>query len=222
MMKMIGDRITQICQQLPDTVRLIAVTKQVGITAMREAYSAGVRNFGENRVQEAINKQAQLQDLSGIIWHLIGHLQTNKVRKALQHFHWIHSVDSLKLAQYLDQVAGELALKPKICLQVKIAPDPDKYGWNREQLLEDLPQLNQLNNLEIKGLMTILPLGLDGAENLYLFKQVDQLAQYIKQENWSNIKMQELSMGMSADYLSAIQAGSTMIRLGQMIFGERS
>ncbi|HEY9703084.1 MAG TPA: YggS family pyridoxal phosphate-dependent enzyme, partial [Allocoleopsis sp.] len=206
MMKKIGDRITQICQQLPDTVRLIAVTKQVEITAMREAYSAGVRNFGENRVQEAINKQAQLQDLSGIIWHLIGHLQTNKVRKALQHFHWIHSVDSLNLAQYLDQVAGELALKPKICLQVKIAPDPHKYGWNSQQLIEDLPQLNQLNNLEINGLMTILPLGLEGAENLHLFKQVDQLAQYIKQQNWSNIKMQELSMGMSADYLYAIQA----------------
>ncbi len=222
MMKMIGDRITQICQQLPDKVRLIAVTKQVEITAMREAYSAGIRNFGENRVQEAINKQAQLQDLSGIIWHLIGHLQTNKVRKAIQHFHWIHSVDSLNLARYLDQVAGELALKPKICLQVKVAPDPNKYGWNSEQLLEDLPQLNQFNNLEINGLMTILPQGLNGGENVYLFQQTYELAQYIKQKNLSNIKMQELSMGMSADYLCAIQAGSTMIRLGQMIFGERS
>src|SRR4028118_2258788 len=115
---LIAERIANIRQQLPAGVRLIAVTKQVPVDAMREAYAAGIRDFGESRIQEAELKQSQLQDLPDITWHLIGHLQSNKARKALEQFHWIHSCDSLNLAQRLNRLAAELSLRPKVCLQV--------------------------------------------------------------------------------------------------------
>lgn len=217
----ISDRITQLRLSLPASVRLIAITKQVSLAAMREAYAAGVRDFGESRVQEAEMKQAQLQDLPDITWHLIGHLQMNKAKKAVQLFEWIHSVDSLKLAQRLNQIAMACDLKPHVCLQVKLAPDPDKFGWHGPELMADLAALNDCTALDIRGLMSILPLGLTDAEALSIFQQTRALAQTIQQQNWSNLKLQELSMGMSGDYLLAVQAGATMIRLGRILFGDR-
>lgn len=215
------DRIANIRQQLPPSVRLIAVSKQVSVDAMRSAYAAGVRDFGESRIQEAADKQAQMQDLPDITWHLIGHLQANKAAKAVQLFQWIHSVDSLKLAQRLDRLAEELSYQPQACLQVKILPDRDKYGWSIPELLADLPELNQCRSLRIKGLMTIPPLGLDEAQTLSLFNSARELAEKIRQQNWSHIEMQQLSMGMSGDYHLAIQAGATMVRVGRTLFGER-
>lgn len=218
----IAERITQIRQQLPESVRLIAVTKQVSVDAMREAYEAGVRDFGESRIQEAELKQSQLRDLPGISWHLIGHLQSNKARKALEQFQWIHSVDSLKLAQRLNQLAIELSCSPQVCLQVKLLPDASKSGWTVLELFADLPALDQCHQLRIQGLMTIPPLGLDNSEILAVFQKTHELADKIKQQNWSSIKMQHLSMGMSDDYPLAVQAGATLIRLGRIIFGERT
>ncbi|AKG22254.1 YggS family pyridoxal phosphate-dependent enzyme [Calothrix sp. 336/3] len=218
----IGDRIAQICSQLPTSVRLIAVSKQMPSAYIRAAYNVGIRNFGESRIQEAVNKQAELQDLSDITWHFIGHLQSNKAKKALEHFQWIHSVDNLKLAQRLDQLASELAVSPQVCLQVKILPDANKSGWSVTELLEDLPTLNLCKNLQIQGLMTIPPVGLRESEILDVFNQTSKLAESIQQQNWSNIQMPELSMGMSGDYKLAIQAGATMIRLGTILFGDRS
>lgn len=218
----IAERIVNIRQQLPTGVRLIAVTKQVAVEAMREAYSAGVRDFGESRIQEAEVKIAQLSDLPDLNWHLIGHLQSNKVKKALEQFQWIHSCDNLKLAQRLNRIATELALKPKICLQVKVAPDPDKYGWSVPELLADLPELDQYDALQIRGLMTILPLGLSEQESLQVFERTRELALTIGQQHWSNLQIEELSMGMSDDYHLAVQAGATMVRLGRTIFGERT
>ena len=217
----IADRIANIRQQIPGSVRLIAVSKQVSVEAIRLAYEAGIRDFGESRIQEVADKQAVLQDLPDITWHLIGHLQANKAAKALQQFQWIHSVDNLKLAQRLDRLAEELNYQPQACLQVKILPDRDKYGWTLSELLAQLPELNQCRNLKIQGLMTIPPLGLDETQTLNLFDRTRQLAEQISQQNWSNIKMQELSMGMSGDFQLAIQAGATMVRLGQILFGER-
>jgi pyridoxal phosphate enzyme (YggS family) len=219
---LVAQRINQIKQQIPENVRLIAVTKQVTPEAIREAYEAGVRDFAENRLQEALSKQEQLQDLPDICWHFIGHLQNNKAKKALESFHSIHSVDSLKLAQRLDRLAAELSHRPQVCLQVKVLSDPNKYGWQIPELLADLPELDQCHNLNIQGLMTILPLGLSAAQTLDAFKATKELAEKIKQQNWSNLQMQELSMGMSGDYLLAVQAGATMIRLGTIIFGARS
>jgi pyridoxal phosphate enzyme (YggS family) len=217
----IAQRITEIRQHLPESVRLIAVTKQVPVDAMREAYAAGVRDFGESRIQEAELKQTQLLDLPDITWHLIGHLQSNKARKALEIFQWIHSLDSLKLAQRLDELAAVQPTKPQACLQVKLLPDANKSGWTVTELLADLPSLDQCSNLQIQGLMTIPPIDLDSSEILAVFDRTRELADKIRQQNWLNIQMQQLSMGMSADYQLAVQAGATMVRLGRIIFGER-
>jgi pyridoxal phosphate enzyme (YggS family) len=222
-------RITQIRTTLPPEVRLIAVTKTVSVEAMREAYQAGIRDFGENRIQEALDKQIQLQDLPDVRWHLIGHLQSNKAVKAVEQFDWIHSVDSLKLAIRLDRLAQEKqrsgsvpsGVSPQVCLQVKILPDPDKFGWSAHELLEDLPQLDELKQIQIRGLMTILPQGLNQSEAKEAFDRTRQLSEQIRQQNWLQIQMQELSMGMSGDYPLAVAAGATMIRLGQIIFGAR-
>jgi PLP dependent protein len=218
----IGDRLHRLRETIPESVRLIAVSKQVSVAAMRAAYEAGVRDFGESRIQEAIVKQAQLQDLPGITWHMIGRLQANKAAKALELFQWIHSVDSLKLAQRLDRLAIDRVEKPNICLQVKILPDPNKTGWTIAELMTDLPALNQCNHLNIVGLMAIPPYGLDPTETSSVFKHTAELANTIQQQHWSNLKMIHLSMGMSDDYLLAIQAGATLIRPGRILFGERS
>jgi len=217
----IDERITTIRSSLPDSVRLIAVTKQVSTEVMRCAYAAGVRDFAESRIQEATSKQVELQDLTGITWHFIGHLQSNKAKKALSQFTWIHSVDNLQLAQRLNQLAQELGVSPQVCLQVKILLDPNKSGWSAPQLLTDLPALNQCKNLKIQGLMTIPPGGLDDPEIASVFNGTRELAEEIQRQNWSNIKMQHLSMGMSGDYQLAVRAGATMVRLGTILFGDR-
>jgi hypothetical protein len=222
MTSLIAQRLAVVRQQLPASVRLIAVTKQVSPAAMREAYMAGIRDFGESRVQEAASKQQQLQDLPGITWHFIGSLQSNKAKKALELFEWIHSLDSLKLAQRLDNLAQELSCQPQVCLQVKLLDDPTKSGWTVHELLDALPELNQCRHLQIRGLMTIPPLGLNEAEILSFFERTRELADKINRQNWSSLEMQQLSMGMSEDYLLAVRAGATMVRLGRILFGERT
>ena len=217
----IADRLHQLDQQLPSGVRAIAVTKQVSVEAIREAYQAGMRDFAESRINEALPKQEQLKDLEDICWHFIGHIQSNKAKKAIEHFPWIHSCDSLKLARRLNRLAAELGRAPKIFLQVKILPDPNKYGWTRSQLLADLPELSRLSHLKIQGLMTILPLGLSEAEKLAAFQATRELRDAIASSRAIALTLPELSMGMSGDYPLAIQAGATMIRPGRILFGDR-
>jgi PLP dependent protein len=218
----VGDRIRDIQSTLPPHVRLIAVTKQKSVEAIRAAYAAGVRDFGENRVQEAEDKQAQLTDLKDVTWHLLGHLQSNKAARALELFDWIHSVDSLKIAKRLDRLAAERSLRPNVCLQVKLRPDPNKYGWSMDELREALPELNQLESLAIAGLMVIPPFGLPESETLSIFTEARQLFDFINAKPGSALQLQELSLGMSEDYSLAVQAGSTMVRLGRILFGDRS
>ncbi|MBK1988261.1 YggS family pyridoxal phosphate-dependent enzyme [Sphaerospermopsis aphanizomenoides BCCUSP55] len=218
----ISQRIATIRASLPASVRLIAVSKQVPTELMRQAYAAGIRDFGENRIQEAASKQAELQDLPDITWHFIGHLQSNKAKKALELFDWIHSVDNLHIAQRLDTLAQQLGVSPLVCLQVKVLPDANKSGWMIPELFNDLEALNQCKNLQIQGLMTIPPLDLDDGEVLNVFNHTHKLAQEITSQQWLNIKMVHLSMGMSGDYHLAVQAGATMVRLGTILFGNRS
>jgi pyridoxal phosphate enzyme (YggS family) len=224
---LIESKIKEIKKQIPKNVHLIAVSKTVSAQSIRDAYTAGIRHFAENRLQEAISKQAELTDLTDISWHFIGHLQSNKAKKAIQHFQWIHSVDSLKIAQRLnDLIKTEFSKSiittlPRCFLQVKILPDPHKYGFEIEELMQNLAIINELKYLKVCGLMSILPLGLSEQKTLNAFKKVKDLATQIKQQNWSNLEINELSMGMSGDYLLAIEAGATMIRLGTIIFGER-
>ena len=217
----ISQKIASIRREIPQNVELIAITKQVRIESIQEAYQVGVKNFGENRLQEALVKQRQLQDLTDVSWHFIGHIQKNKAKKVIENFTWIHSVDSLPLAERINRLATELNLMPKVFLQVKVLPDPNKYGWEVESLLQDLEQLNRFSNLNIQGLMTILPWGLSPTATLEAFKAVAELSTDIKHKNYPNLPMQELSMGMSGDYQLAIEAGATKIRLGRTIFGDR-
>ncbi|MBE7381208.1 MAG: YggS family pyridoxal phosphate-dependent enzyme [Leptolyngbya sp. SIO1E4] len=217
----IRERIAAVQSSLPPTVRLIGVTKKVPSDMVRVGYGCGLREFGESRIQEALAKQTELADLEGITWHLIGHLQTNKARKALLHFDWIHSLDSLKLAHKLNELAAELSRTPYCCLQVKIAPDPAKYGFDVEALWQALPALNQMEHLKIVGLMTIPPLESSMADIERIFKQAHDLADQINLQSLDRLHITELSMGMSGDYLAAIAAGSTMIRLGSKLFGDR-
>ncbi|WP_404785477.1 YggS family pyridoxal phosphate-dependent enzyme [Altericista sp. CCNU0014] len=217
----VAERVAHLRNLVPPSVRTIAVSKTVPSSLMREAYAAGIRDFGESRLQEAILKQQELADLSDIAWHFIGHLQSNKAKQALQHFQWIHSVDSLAIAQRLDLLAAELQVSPQICLQVKLKPDPNKFGWTAPELLEQLPLLQPLQHLRIQGLMTILPLGLSPAEQLETFQSVRDLAQTIRQHPDTPLPLTELSMGMSSDYALAVRAGTTMIRPGRILFGER-
>lgn len=214
-------RITQIQAQLSPPTRLIAVTKTHPAAMVRIAYGAGLRHFGESRLQEAIDKQAALMDLPDITWHLIGHLQTNKVRKAVHHFQWIHSLDSVKLARKLDQVAAETGKNPQCCLQVKMVADPPKTGFSLAELETALPALDQLQHLRIQGLMTIPPLSTSETETHRIFQGARTLANQINQSGFERIFIQDLSMGMSADYPHAIAAGATWIRLGSILFGQR-
>lgn len=218
----ISERITTISASLPPSVRLIAVSKTFPAEDIRAAYAAGIRDFGENRIQEAASKQAELQDLPDITWHFIGGLQSNKAKKALELFDWIHSVDNLKLALRLNQLAQQLGVTPQVCLQVKLLPDPNKSGWSVPELLIDLSALNQCKNLQIQGLMTIPPLGLTNAETINVFQNTYKLAQEIQAQNWSHLKMEQLSMGMSGDYQLAVASGATMVRLGTILFGNRT
>ncbi|MEN9243495.1 MAG: YggS family pyridoxal phosphate-dependent enzyme [Gloeomargarita sp. DG02_4_bins_56] len=213
----LSQRLHSIQAHLPPHVRLIAVTKQVPVAVIRHAYELGLRDFGESRVQEAQAKAALLQDLPDLTWHLIGHLQSNKARLALQQFSWIHSVDSLALAQKLDHLNQTLQRPAQLLLQVKLRPDPHKHGWTIPDLLTALPALSRLRHVHIKGLMTILPLGLSPAERQHLFRELPALGAQLQ----SHLPLKEYSMGMSDDYPQALAAGATMIRLGRCLFGER-
>jgi pyridoxal phosphate enzyme (YggS family) len=206
-------RLGNLQRQLPAGCRILAVSKGQPAAAIRRAVAAGQRSFGESRLQEASAKQAELADLGPLDWHFIGRLQANKARAVLRHFGTIHSVDSLPLAERLARIAAEEGLAPAVFLQVKLRPDPGKTGFAAEELRDAWPQLAALAPLRPVGLMTIAPLGLPAAERLCLFQDGAALAR--------DLGLDELSMGMSGDWPEAAAAGSTWVRLGTALFGER-
>ena len=199
--------------QLPSHTRLLAVSKGHPASSIRALAQAGQRSFGESRLQEATGKQQELADGVDLDWHFIGRLQANKVRPVLKQFSTIHSVDSLALAERISRIAGEEGLLPSIFLQVKLRPDPNKGGLSVEELEREWPRLEQLPNLRIVGLMTMAPLGVEGAERQALFAECSALAQ--------RFGLAELSMGMSGDWLEAAAAGSTWVRVGSALFGPK-
>ncbi len=204
---------------LSKQILLIAVSKRESIESIKIAYEMGFQHFAESRLQEALIKQQELNSLN-LTWHFIGKLQTNKAKQILLNFTYIHSADSLDILIKLNQLAGDLNLqnKNKILLQVKLAPDDNKSGFLPTDLLNSLVSISELNNLNIIGLMTILPFGLSPASNYELFVELKTLKEKINAEKLSNLNLTELSMGMSGDYPEAIKAGSTMLRLGKAIF----
>jgi len=214
----IAERVAQIYREIPANVRLIAVTKQVDAQQIRQTYNqTKIRDFAENRLQSALEKKPMLQDLSDICWHFIGHLQSNKAKKVIQEFEWIHSVDNLALLQQLDKIALQNNLQRSICLQVKALSDPNKFGWTINQLQQEFAEIEKCQkSLSIRGLMTILPIGLSSEQKIAAFSTIRDLAKSLSAS--STVTLDQLSMGMSGDYKEAVACGATMIRLGQAIY----
>ena len=200
-----------------DAVELLAVSKRFPPEIIHEAIAAGHRVFGESRIQEAEGKLPSLPpDLD---WHFIGHIQKNKVRKVLQLFDTLHSVDSLALARRVDHIAGELGKRPKVFLQVNIAAEESKHGFTPDGLRAQMADLLELQNLEILGLMAIPPAVSDPAQSRPHFRAVRELQHELGETH--GCELPQLSMGMSGDYQVAIEEGSTIVRVGSSIFGQR-
>lgn len=200
-------------------VLLIAVSKTKPLPLLEEAYTCGIRDFGENRVQELAQKAENMP--SDIRWHMIGHLQKNKVKAAVRHAYMIHSVDSLSLAETISTEAVKQSKTVQILLEVNIAAEESKFGYSPSQALSELPLIAALPNLKIKGLMTIAPFTETAESNREYFRQLRELAVDITNKNIDNVDMEVLSMGMSGDFQVAIEEGATMVRVGTSIFGER-
>lgn len=203
-----------------DEVTLIAVSKTKPAAMLQEAYDLGIRDFGENKVQELCDKSEVLP--RDIKWHMIGHLQTNKVKYIVGKTRLIHSVDSLKLAEEIQKQAVKKEVCVPILVEVNIAGEESKFGVAKEEAMELVRQIASLDHLQIKGLMTIAPFVENGEDNRLYFRGIRQLSVDIANQNIDNVSMDILSMGMTGDYAVAIEEGATMVRVGTGIFGARN
>ena len=200
-------------------VTLIAVSKTKPVEMLREAYDYGCRDFGENKVQELVEKYDSMPD--DVRWHMIGHLQRNKVKYIVDKVYMIHSVDSLKLAEEISKEAVKKNVTVSILVEVNIAGEESKFGTTSEEAVSLVENITQLPNILVKGLMTIAPYVENSEENRLYFAKLKQIYVDIIHKNIDNVFMEELSMGMTGDYEVAIEEGATYIRVGTGIFGER-
>jgi hypothetical protein len=207
-----------------DSIALMAVSKTVEAARIKEAYAAGLRVFGENRVQEFEGKSAMLGELKDAQWHLIGHLQSNKAKKAAELFHAVDSVDSLRLAERLNQAATEAGKKLEVLIEIKVGQEESKAGipLDSPELEELLRAAPQLQGLHIRGLMTVPPFTDDPEGARTYFRLLRDLRGQIAARKLPGIHMDVLSMGMSHDFEVAIEEGSTCVRVGTAVFGIRS
>ena len=199
---------------LPSAVNLLAVSKGHSDSAIRELANYGQFDFGESRLQEALPKINSLSDINGIRWHFVGRLQANKVRGVVKLFDYIHSVDSLSLGKRISRISGEENRCPKVMIQVKFYEDPLKGGFSPDELMAEWSKLLDLPYMDIVGLMAIPPLNFDLGARKKLFKDCRDFA--------NKLELRDCSMGMSADWKEAIEAGSTWIRVGSLLFGHRA
>lgn len=202
-----------------DEVTLIAVSKTKPVSMLMEAYEAGARDFGENKVQEILEKRPEIP--ADARFHMIGHLQRNKVRQVIDQVTLIHSVDSLRLAEQIEHEAAKKELHVDILLEVNVAREGSKFGFFLEEVEAALREISKYPHITVKGLMTIAPYVEDPEENRDIFKKLHQVFIDMKSKNIDNSSMSVLSMGMTGDYQVAIEEGSTMIRVGTGIFGAR-
>ncbi len=200
--------------QIPSNVNILAVSKGFKSQEIKTIHNLGQNDFGESKYQEAFEKQLILKDLKQIKWHFIGRIQSNKIRKIVQNFKYIHSVDSFEKLQKISRISYEEKKNPYIMLQVKLSDDPSKGGFEPDVLISMWSEIQELKNITLKGLMTINPRGLSSNENSELFKKCRSLA--------DSLQLSDCSMGMSGDWEEAIDSGSTWLRLGSLIFGDRS
>lgn len=221
-LKQVEERIRRACERSGrdrDEVTLIAVSKTKPVEMMEEAMESGMRTFGENKVQEIVKKQPLLPE--DINWHLIGHLQRNKVRQIAGRVCMIHSVDSVRLAEQIQKEYESKRLTAKILVEVNVAREESKFGFLPEETEEAIRNMAQMPNIQVCGLMTIAPFVDDPEENRVHFYNLRKLLVDINTQNIDNISMRELSMGMTGDYEVAIEEGATFVRVGTGIFGSR-
>ena len=204
----------KIKNKIPSNVNILAVSKGFKSQEIKTIQNIGQNDFGESKFQEAFEKQLILKDLKKIKWHFIGRIQSNKIRKIVQNFKYIHSVDSFEKLQKISNISDAEKKNPLIMLQVKLIDDPTKGGFNPDLLVLKWSEIQELKNITLTGLMTINPKGLSSKENTKLFKKCRSLA--------DSLQLPDCSMGMSGDWEEAIDAGSTWVRLGSLIFGDRS
>lgn len=217
--KQLVEEICTASERNKDACTLIAVSKTKPIEMLQEAYEAGCRDFGENKVQEILEKYDFLP--KDTRWHMIGHLQTNKVKYIIDKVSMIHSVDSIKLAEQISKEAVKKGICMPILLEVNVAQEASKYGFSVEALFDAVAQIAKLPGIEVKGLMTVAPFVENPEENRIYFAKLKQLAVDISAQNIDNVPMNVLSMGMTGDYSVAISEGATYVRVGSGIFGSR-
>lgn len=202
-----------------EDIKIIAVTKTVDVERINNVYEYGLRDMGENRVQELLEKYDQLP--SDIKWHIIGHLQTNKVKYIVDKVQMIHSVDSMELAKEINTRAAKHQRKVDILLQVNVSGEETKFGINPENVNEYIAALSHMENIALKGLMTIAPYAQDPQDVRPVFKNLYNIYIDIKNKRYDNVSMDYLSMGMSNDFEVAIEEGANVVRIGTSIFGKR-
>ncbi len=221
-MRAVEDRIAAACQEAgrkPEDVTLIAVSKTKPVEMLREAYECGCRDFGENKVQELLDKYEVMP--RDIRWHMIGHLQRNKVKYIVDKVYLIHSVDSLRLAEEISKEAGKKNVCVNILVEVNVANEETKFGTTCEDAKQLVQDIAKLPNICVKGLMTIAPFVENAEKNRSFFSKLKKISVDIMGENIDNITMENLSMGMTGDYEVAVSEGATCVRVGTGIFGAR-
>ncbi|MBQ9814389.1 MAG: YggS family pyridoxal phosphate-dependent enzyme [Lachnospiraceae bacterium] len=220
-LELINKRINDAAARSPysQEVTLVAVSKTKPVSMIREAYDLGVRDFGENKVQELMDKIDQLP--SDIRWHLIGHLQRNKVKYVVGRVYMIHSVDSLRLAEEIEKEAAKKDVTVNILIEINAAGEESKFGVKPEDAAELVSQISHFSHIKIKGFMTVAPACDDPEIIRPYFREMKKLSIDIEKSNVDNISKYVLSMGMSGDFETAIEEGADIVRIGTSIFGER-
>ncbi len=217
---LIKERITVACDRSgrsTQEIELIAVTKYVGVPRMQEALHAGIHQFGENRLQDALPKLEHFSQ--DVTWHYIGHLQTNKVKDVLPRFHYIHSLDRIKLAEEIAKVANRMNIRPKCLIQVNVSGEESKFGIAPDKLSELAQSIRDAGVIDVVGLMTMAPLVDNPEAARPVFRRLRELQIELLNNNWTGIQPHQLSMGMSNDFEIAIEEGATHIRIGTALVG---
>jgi len=221
--KTVKENVTKACEQAgrsEQEVTLLAVSKTKPVDMLMDVYRAGARDFGENKVQELVDKIPQMP--SDVRWHMIGHLQRNKVKYIVGKVALIHSVDTYRLAEEINIQAKKRGIIVPILVEVNIAGEETKFGTTAEDAMLLVEEISKLENVRIRGLMTIAPFVENPEDNRLYFRKIKQLSVDITNKNIDNVSMEILSMGMTGDYEVAIEEGATMVRVGTGIFGARN
>ncbi len=212
-------RCEEVLRKVPEHVTILAATKGRASEEVRAAIAAGIAHIGENYVQEALSKRPKVPDPA--TWHMIGRLQRNKARKALEVFDWVQTLDSLRLAERLERLLSQGGEELPVLVEVNIGREPQKAGVMPEQLPDFLRELSRFPHLRVKGLMAIPPVPEDPEDSRPYFREMRRLFEALSREGIPGVRMEVLSMGMSADWEVAVDEGATMIRLGTLLFGPR-